>query len=370
MTLTVSTRACELLGITKPIVLAGMGTAASPALAAAVSNAGGLGVIGAADLEPDRLNDAIEEVRKATSQPFGVDTLIPSGNPETLTLEDILERIPEPYIEAAREIRQEYGLPDMPMPRLRPWFSKDFYRAQMDVILDQRVPVYAAGLGNPAPFVDALHERGTIVLGLVGNVRNAKAVADGGADAVVAQGYDAGGHTGNIGTLSLVPSVVAAVGDQVPVIAAGGISTGRALLAVLALGAGAAWIGTRFLATEEAGIPRGQRDQLLGLGSDDLTLTKYRTGKQAHIVRTPVFAEFERRGLPPLRMPEMRFLADLVFDAAESAGRYDLAPSFAGQGIFALSSIQRAADVVGGLMSELEASYAQLAASAQLRKEA
>ena len=96
MTLTVSTRACDLLGITKPIILAGMGAAASPALAAAVSNAGGLGVIGAADLEPDRLNNAIDEVRKATSQPFGVDTLIPSGNPETLTLDDILERIPEP----------------------------------------------------------------------------------------------------------------------------------------------------------------------------------------------------------------------------------------------------------------------------------
>jgi NAD(P)H-dependent flavin oxidoreductase YrpB (nitropropane dioxygenase family) len=365
MTLTVSTRACELLGITKPIILAGMGAAASPALAAAVSNAGGLGVIGAADLEPDRLNNAIDEVRKATSQPFGVDTLIPSGNPETLTLDDILERIPAAYIDAAREIRQEYGLPDIPMPRLRPWFSKDFYRAQMDVILDQRVPVYAAGLGNPGPFVDRLHQHGTTVIGLVGNVRNARSVADGGADAVVAQGYDAGGHTGNIGTLSLVPSVVAAVGDRVPVIAAGGISTGRALLAILALGAGAAWIGTRFLATEEAGLPRGQRDQLLGLGSDDLTMTKYRTGKQAHIVRTPVFAEFERRGLPPLRMPEMRFLADLVFDAAESAGRYDLAPSFAGQGIFALSAIQKAADVVNDLMADLEAGFAQLNASAR-----
>jgi nitronate monooxygenase len=365
MTLKLATSACQLLGITKPIILAGMGAAASPALAAAVSNAGGLGVIGAADLTPDRLNEAIEQVRKATSQPFGVDTLIPSGNPETLTLDDMLQRIPEAYVQAAREIRQEYGLPDIPMPVLRPWFSKDFHRSQMDVILAQKVPVYAAGLGNPAPFVDSLHKRGTIVLGLVGNVRNAEAVAAGGADAVVAQGYDAGGHTGNIGTLSLVPSVVAAVGNRIPVIAAGGISTGRALLAVLALGAGAAWIGTRFLATEEAGIPRGQRDQLLGLGSDDLTLTKYRTGKQAHIVRTPVFAEFERRGLPPLRMPEMRFLADLVFDAAEAAGRYDLAPSFAGQGVYALRSIQRATDVVDDLMSELEASYSRLTASVQ-----
>jgi nitronate monooxygenase len=226
--------------------------------------------------------------------------------------------------------------------------------------------VYAAGLGNPAPFVPELHKRGTLVIGLVGNVRNARAVADGGADAVVAQGYDAGGHTGNIGTLSLVPSVVAAVGDQVPVIAAGGVSTGRALLAVLALGAGAAWIGTRFLATEEAGIPRAQREQLLPLGSDDLTMTKYRTGKQAHIARTPIFTEFERRGLPPLRMPEMRYLADLVFDAAESVGRYDLAPSFAGQGVYALSRIQPAAEVVDELMSELEDSYQALTSGARV----
>jgi nitronate monooxygenase len=365
MTLTFATSACQLLQISKPIILAGMGGAASPELAAAVSNAGGLGVIGAADLTPDLMNEAIEKVRKGTSQPFGVDTLIPSGNPETLTLDDMLRRIPESYLQAAQEIRQLYGLPEIPMPRLRPWFSKDFYREQMEVILDQKVPVYAAGLGNPAPFVAGLHQQGTKVIGLVGNVRNARAVVDGGADAVVAQGYDAGGHTGHIGTLSLVPSVVAAVGERVPVIAAGGISTGQSLLAILALGAGAAWIGTRFLATEEAGIPPGQRDQLLGLGSDDLVLTKYRTGKQAHIVRTPVFAEFERRGLPPLRMPEMRFLADLVFNAAESAGRYDLAPSFAGQGVYALSRVQSAAEVVQDLMTELEASYAGLSASAQ-----
>jgi nitronate monooxygenase len=364
MTLSFATTVCQLLEISKPIILAGMGGAASPELAAAVSNAGGLGVIGAADLSPDQMNEAIERVRKATSQPFGVDTLIPSGNPETLTLEGILQRIPAEYLQAARDIRQEYGLPDIPMPRLRPWFSQDFYREQMDVILDQKVPVYAAGLGNPAPFVPDLHRRGTTVIGLVGNVRNARAVADGGADAVVAQGYDAGGHTGSIGTLSLVPSVVAAVGDRVPVIAAGGISTGAALMAALALGAGAAWIGTRFLATEEAGIPPGQRDQLLGLGSDDLTMTKYRTGKQAHIVKTPVFAAFERRGLPPLRMPEMRFLADLVFDSAESVGRYDLAPSFAGQGIYALTRVQSAADVVASLMAELEATWTRLTASA------
>lgn len=362
MPLTFATSACTLLGISKPIILAGMGAAASPALAAAVSNAGGLGVLGAADLPPDRLSEAIEQVRKATSQPFGVDTLIPSGNPETLTQDDMLSRNPQEYLEAAREIREQYGLPDIPMPRLRPWFSKDFYRSQLEVILDHKVPVYAAGLGNPAPFVADLHKRGTIVVGLVGNVRNAEAVVAGGADAVVAQGYDAGGHTGSIGTLSLVPSVVAAVGDRVPVIAAGGIATGRALLAVLALGAGAAWIGTRFLATEEAGIPRGQRDRLIGLGSDDVTLTRYRTGKPAHIVRTPVFTEFERRGLPPLRMPEMRFLADLVFDAAELAGRYDLAPSFAGQGVYALTGIRQAADVVDDLMSELESSHSRLAA--------
>lgn len=362
---TFATEACRLLGIEKPIVLAGMGGAASPALAAAVSNAGGLGVIGAADLVPDEINDAIEVVREETSRPFGVDTLLPSGNPESLTVEGMLSRIPEEYLEAAQDIRAAYELPDIEMPRLKPWFSADFYRAQMEVIIDQRVPVYAAGLGDPAPFVADLHRRGTTVIGLVGNVRNAEAVVAGGADAVVAQGYDAGGHTGHIGTLSLVPSVVAAVGDRVPVIAAGGISSGRALLAVLTLGAGAGWIGTRFLATEEAGIPRGQREQLIGLGSDDITMTKYRTGKQSHIAKTPIFTEFEARGLAPLPMPEMRFLADLVFDAAESVGRYDLAPSFAGQGVFALSRIQTAAEVVDDMMRELDAAFADLTVTAK-----
>lgn len=346
------TPVCDLFDIELPVILAGMGGAASPALTAAVTNAGGLGVLGGGGLSPDDLDKSIAEVRKATSGPFGVDTLIPSGNPEKLSLEALLDTIPEEYLAAVAEMRAEHGLPEVELPRLQAWFSKDLYTKQMEVVLDNHVPVYAAALGDPAPFIPDLHHNGTKVIGMVGNVKTARKVVAGGVDAVVAQGYDAGGHTGKIGTLSLIPSVVNAVGKKVPVIAAGGISTGRALLAALALGAGAAWIGTRFLAATEAGIEAGQQSGLFSLGSDDVTRTRYRTGKPAHMVKTPLIQGFENRGLPPLQMPQMRFLADMVFNSAESIGRYDLAPSFAGQGVFALTESQPAAEIVTELIEE------------------
>jgi hypothetical protein len=230
-------RVCEILEIDRPIVLAGMGGASSPALAAAVSNAGGLGVLGAAACGPRQLREWIRQTREMTDKPFGVDTLLPASvrrasydDSEGPTPADLL---PERQAFAEEFMRKE-GIdplearsrqrgPDDDEPAL---FTKEFFEAQMEVIIQERVPVYASGLGNPGPWMSELRANGTKVMAVVGAVRHAIQVKSSGLDIIVAQGHDGGGHNSPVGTMALIPQVVDAVGDT-PVLGAGGISDGR-----------------------------------------------------------------------------------------------------------------------------------------------
>ncbi len=210
------TSICETLGIEYPIIQAGMGFIARGELAAAVSEAGGLGVIGSASLSPDELRAEIRKVRTQTDRPFGVDILFATTrNPAA----DVVTG------------RLAHGV-----------------QAHVDVVFEEKVPVLASGLGDPGPVVDQAHDLGMTVIALVGNTKNARRVEASGVDIVVAQGYDGGGHTGRVGTLSLLPAVLDAV--DVPVLAAGGIGDGRGIAAVLAMGGVGVWMGTRFVASE------------------------------------------------------------------------------------------------------------------------
>src|SRR5581483_10028139 len=250
------TAICDILGIEYPVILAGMGptagrgggAAATAPLVAAVSNAGGLGVLGGAGSTPEELREEIRKVRSLTDKPFGVDLLLPSNlvrpvSPSPALPQRIGEgatdwraQIPQEYWDAINGLKAQFGIPEVqregPAPGGGAWRIED----QVQVVLDERVPVFASGLGNPAPYVPPCRDLGIKVIALVGNVKNARRVADSGADIVVAQGHEAGGHTGRIGTLALVPQVVDAVAP-VPVVAAGGIGDGRGLAAALALGA-------------------------------------------------------------------------------------------------------------------------------------
>ena len=246
-------RICEMLGIRYPILLAGMGGASVPALAAAVSNAGGLGVLGAAACSPDQLRDWIRQTRELTDKPFGVDTLLPASvrrgsapqsgaapqNPMDLMGEyqqfarDFMDREELPEVDAAAAMRAA-GAPEMGKggPQL---FSKEFFEAQMEVVIEEKVPVYAAGLGNPEPWMDRLHANGTKVMAVIGKVKHAEQVVGSGIDMIVAQGHDGGGHNSPIGTISLIPQVVDAVGDT-----SNPATTGAVLLAIVFLSLGPA----------------------------------------------------------------------------------------------------------------------------------
>jgi NAD(P)H-dependent flavin oxidoreductase YrpB (nitropropane dioxygenase family) len=360
--MSLTTPICELLGIEVPIVLAGMGEASTPALAAAVSNAGGLGVIGAAATGPTRLAELIEETRRLTDRPFGVDTLLPasvtrgersaagSGPP------DLAE-----YSRFAREFMQREKLPE-PDPddyaALAPVgdgpmiFTKEFFEAQMEVIIEARVAVYAAGLGNPAPWLRRLHDNGTKVMAVVGRVRHAIRVAEEGIDVIVAQGHDAGGHNSPIGTMALLPQVVDAV--DLPVLAAGGITDGRGIAAAMMLGAQGAWVGTAFLATEEAGIFDFQKKALLDASESDTTISRSLTGKPARMIQSLWSAAWEQAPIEQLPMPFQSIVSAPVMASAVKQKRGDILPGFAGQGVGAIREIRPAAEVMRKLVTGAE----------------
>ena len=250
MTSSLTTPICERLGIRYPVFQAGMGWVARADLAAAVSAAGGLGVIGAGStMSAEELRDEIRQVRAATDRPFGVDILFAS-------------------IRAEGSAVVRYT---------------DSVQAMVDVVLDEQVPVLISGLGSPAAVVPAAKARGIYVMSVVGAVRHAlKAVGDG-VDAVVASGRDGGGHVGEIGTAALVPAVVDAV--PVPVLAGGGLADGRGLAAALALGAEGVWLGTRFIATAEARAHQNYKTRIAETDSAGTVVTRAHSGKPCRLIQ-------------------------------------------------------------------------------------
>lgn len=367
---------CKILGIEYPILLAGMGGASVPALAAAVSNAGGLGVLGAAACSPDQLRSWIRQTREMTDMPFGVDTLLPASvrrgsapesggvaeNPLALLGEyqeftrEFMEREHLPAVDAATAMRAA-GAPDMGKGGLQ-LFSREFFEAQMEVIIEEKVPVYAAGLGNPESRMERLHANGTKVMAVIGKVKHALQVVESGIDLIVAQGHDGGGHNSPVGTFSLIPQVVDAVGDRVPVIGAGGIADGRGVAAAMMLGAQGAWIGSAFLATDEAGIEQFQKEAITESGDADTVVSRSLTGKPARMIRNKWADAWVAAGKEPLPMPYQSMVSGPVMASGIKAARKDIMPGFAGQGIGLIDAIRPAAVVMRDLIEGAERALA------------
>ena len=370
-----NSRICDMLKIEYPIILAGMGGASVPALAAAVSNAGGLGVLGAAACAPERLRDWIRQTRELTDKPFGVDTLLPAsvrrGKPPQSGAAPVDPMaLAAEYRQFAEEFMASEGLVKADGEAVKrtiggrdaeggpPLFSKEFFEAQMEVVIEEKVPVYAAGLGNPGPWMDRLHANGTVVMAVVGKVQHARQVVESGIDVIVAQGHDGGGHNSPIGTISLIPQVVDAVGDRVPVLGAGGISDGRGVAAAFMLGAEGAWVGTAFLATEEAGIEDFQKDAIVEGGDADTVVSRSITGKPARMIRNKWADAWVAAGKEPLPMPYQSMISGPVMAAGIAAKRKDILPGFAGQGIGLIHAVRPAAAVMAELVSDAESALA------------
>lgn len=307
---------CSMLGIRYPIMQAGMGWVARSDLVAAVSNAGGLGVLGTNQLTPDEVYAEIRRVKQLTSQPFGIDILMAQVPP------------------SADERVQRYT---------------STVQAFIDLSLEERVPVIVSGLGDPGPIVPEAHRRGLVVMSLVGTVRAAQKVVASGVDAVIAQGHEAGGHTGKITTMVLVPRVVDSV--RVPVIAAGGIADGRGVAAALMLGAVGAWIGTRFVATKEAYSHPAYKEKIVAISEEGTVVTRAYTGKTARVIRNRFTDEWAQREAEILPYPlQQEAVGREVFVAARVHGNTDIGHMAAGQGAGLITEIKSAAEVVDELV--------------------
>lgn len=369
---TLRTELCEQLGIEYPIISAGMGPVAGVGdpvatadLVAAVSNAGGLGVIGAVAYSPQALRAEINKVRSLTDKPFGVDLLlspnflVPVGASRAKTGRSSRPpvRIPEEAIDAVKKIAAdlqiEWKSAPAPTSRGLNWIpeGQSYAGAQMEIVLEEQVPVFASGLGTPAPFAEGLKAQGTKILSLVGNVRAAQQVAEGGADFVVAQGTEAGGHTGRIGTLALLPQVMDAVAPT-PVLAAGGIASGRALAGVIAMGAVGGWCGTAFLVSHEANQPDLQKQRILRAAAEDTIVTRLYSGKTMRNINNPLIEAWEASGVQALPMGlQGALIRDLMY-SLEQAGRNDLLMNAAGQTAGMLKELRPAADILADIVKE------------------
>jgi NAD(P)H-dependent flavin oxidoreductase YrpB (nitropropane dioxygenase family) len=355
------TRLCDILGIEYPILSAGMGpslvgekTGATVELVVAVSEAGGLGVLGAAGFTIDDMRDAIREIRKQTDKPFGVDLLLPvqttsaadmdHEGPPQVPLSEVLKTLPKPHYEWMMKVKDEMGLPDIEVmvntqsTTVRP-------HAAVKACIEEKVPLFCAGLGNPGFMVDEAHAAGMKVLGLSGNTKNARRIARSGVDLVAAQGHEGGGHTGRVGSLALWPQAVDAAAPT-PVLAAGGIGDGRGLAAALAVGCVGVWVGTRFLASHEGGLLDVQKEAIVNATDEDTRRTYLYTGKTSRATYNRFHDLWETSGLDPLPFPIQILFASGMVEMFTKAEKFEYVGPFAGQVSGLIDEIKPAAQIL------------------------
>lgn len=345
---------CDKLGIEYPVVA----FTHCKDVAVAVINAGGFAVLGEALHTPDQIAADIKWIRERIGgKPFGIDLVLPSSVPEEKSVEELLAMIPPEQREFEQMIKRKYDVPDPKIaPDIHHWGGLDQKRAldQLEVIFDERVPVFASGLGSPAFLLKRAHELGMQVWGLVGKPKQAKKQLAAGTDVIIAQGYDAAGHTGNIGTFSIVPQVVdAARGTGVPVIAAGGVTTGRHLAAALALGADGVWTGSLWLASRESDVNLPLKERLIEAETDDTVYSNCISGYTMRTTRSPWHNEWGSDAAPEVLKPPLQMiLSSNYIQGSLDYQRKDLMTEAAGQGIHYVTEMKPARQILSDIVEE------------------
>lgn len=299
---------CDLFGIEYPIFLAGMGQVAYAEVCAAVSEAGGFGTLGMVGASPDGIREEMRRVKALTGKPFGV---------------DLLQALPD-QVEAA-----------------------------IDVIIEEGAAAFIAGLGIPGPVIGRCHAGGVKVISMCGTVEHARKAEQAGCDVVVAQGTEAGGHTGKVAAMALIPQTVDAV--RIPVLGAGSIVDGRGFVAALALGAQGVWMGTRFIATTEARAASQFKERIVAARGSETIVTRCYSGKPMRVITNPYVEEQEAHPEAIKRFPEqlvrsavggvMNYVDDAATDPAKTCMP-------AGQGIGGIADVVPAGDVVRRVLSQ------------------
>lgn len=318
--MTLRTPLCDLLGIEHPILLAGMGGVSYAELAAAVSNAGGYGVLGMAGTSTRFIEEQMKKVRELTDKPFGVDLL--AATPDALT-------------------------------------------KAVDVIIDNGASSFVAGLGVPMPIIEKLKKAGLKVMVVCGAVKHAVKAEQAGCDAVICQGGEGGGHTGLVGTLPLIAQAVDAV--KIPVVGAGGIYDGRGLAASLALGAQGVWMGTRFIASVEAHAGDEYRRAIVEAKDEDTIRTRCYSGKPMRVKKNSYVEDWESRPQDIQPFPQQAMISIQNQAMGGIGGQVEgLDPDrscFAmGQSAGGVHDVLPAGEIVRRIMAEANTSISRLAA--------
>ncbi|MDP1671407.1 MAG: nitronate monooxygenase family protein [Alphaproteobacteria bacterium] len=314
----IRTPVCDMFGIEKPIFLAGMGGVAYAQVCAAVSQAGGYGTLGMAAATPEEIRTEMRAVRALTKKPFGVDLL--AAQPETID------------------------------------------RA-IDIIIEEGASSFIAGLGVPHAVIEKCHKGGLKVVVMCGKVAHAQKAEQAGCDMVVAQGTEAGGHTGQVAGMAVIPQIASAV--KIPVLAAGAIVAGRTMAAALALGAQGVWVGTRFIAATEARAGRVYQEQIMQHGGADTLVTKCFSGKTMRVIRNAYVDDWEKRKdeLQPFPKQMVTSLKAGVMGVTQGPGQLvdpDRACLPAGQGIGGIHDVRPAAEIIDSMMRECEQTFQNL----------
>ncbi|MCQ4207054.1 NAD(P)H-dependent flavin oxidoreductase [Streptomyces longispororuber] len=302
-----------------------------PAVAAAISRAGGFGVLGAVRYTaPDELKRDLDWLQAhADGKPYGLDVVMPAKKVEGVSEADVEAMIPEGHRQFVKDTLARHGVPELAEGEASGWritgWMEQVARSQLDVAFDYPIKLLANALGSPpADVIARAHDQDVLVAALAGSARHARKHADAGIDVVVAQGYEAGGHTGEIASMVLTPEVVEAV-DPLPVLAAGGIGSGQQVAAALALGAQGVWLGSVWLTTTEADMHSAALTRkLLAAGSGDTVRSRALTGKPARQLRTQwTDAWDDPAGPGTLPMPLQGLL---VAEAVSRIQKYEVEP--------------------------------------------
>ena len=301
------TRVSELLHTKYPVIQGGMAWVAEYHLAAAVSNAGGLGLIGAASAPPEIVREQIREAKKLTDKPFGVNVMLLNPNAE----------------EVAK------------------------------IVVEEGVPVVTTGAGNPAKFMELWKNAGVTVIPVVASVAMAKMMERAGADAVVAEGMESGGHIGSQTTMTLVPQVVDAV--SIPVIAAGGIADGRGIAASMMLGAEGVQMGTRFVAAEESIAHANYKERIIKAKDIDSEVTGMSTGHPIRVLRNQMTREYLKMEKEGASFEELEQLTLGSLRLAVMEGDVVKGSLMAGQSAGMVKKTQSCKDIIEEIMAEAEA---------------
>jgi NAD(P)H-dependent flavin oxidoreductase YrpB (nitropropane dioxygenase family) len=363
----VRTALCDQFGITHPI----FGFTPSEQVAAAISRAGGLGVLGCV-----RFNDAeeLDEVlnwmdENTDGKPYGVDIVMPAKIPTEGSAVDLGSHIPDTHKAFVQETLRKLGVPPLPDDGdpagdgVLGWLHS-VARAHVDVALKHPIKLIANALGSPPKdVIDEAHAAGVPVAALAGKAKHARSHVDNGVDIVIAQGTEAGGHTGEIATMVLVPEIADAVGDDAHVLAAGGIGSGRQIAAGLALGASGVWMGSYWLTTSEYTLGAGDtmKQALVAAGSDQTVRSRVYSGKPARLLKSRWTDAWSADGAPaPLPMPLQNLLVSEAHQRIMRAGDPSVVAMPVGQIVGRMNAVRPVAELIGELVAEFDETMGRL----------